>query len=202
VPSTPVVESSPPPLRSDNSLIHIDEVETIPFNAEPPRNAAGQKSFPQQAPQPSPAPVAEPSSPQALSPSPSLSAPASMRELSKSQSTSLPSVQETTGALAKSAAGDTIVVSDEDVVIFEQMKYQLLVWLRIESVRLGIDIADRTPLQLIDLLRDQAGFDDTRLQVVTTMLQLADTVSAKGQASLIDYKQAMMFYLMHTRHTR
>ncbi len=125
-----------------------------------------------------------------------------MRELSKSPSLSLAGVQGTTGALAKPAAGDTIIVSDEDVVIFEQMKYQLIVWLRIEAVRLGIDIADRTPLQLIDLLRDQEGFDDTRLQVVTTLLQLADSVGAKGQAALIDYKQAMMFYLMHTRRAR
>ena len=122
-----------------------------------------------------------------------------MRELSKTPSTSLAGVQGTTGALAKP---DTIVVSDEDVVIFEQMKYQLLVWLRIEAVRLGIDIADQTPLQLIDLLRDQEGFDDTRLQVVTTLLHLADSVVAKGQAALIDYKQAMMFYLMHTRRAR
>lgn len=125
-----------------------------------------------------------------------------MRELSKTPSTSLAGVQGTTAALAKPAASDTIVVSDEDVVIFEQMKYQLLVWLRIEAVRLGIDITDRTPLQLIDHLRDQEGFDDTRLQVVSTLLHLADSVSAKGVAALIDYKQAMMFYLMHTRRAR
>lgn len=195
VPSTPFVEPSPPPLRSDGTFSHIEEVETIPFTGEPPHNLAGQMSFPQQAPHPSPAPGAEPTSPQAMP----LPAPASMRELSKTPSTSLAGVQGTTGALAKP---DTIVVSDEDVVIFEQMKYQLLVWLRIEAVRLGIDIADQPPLQLIDLLRDQEGFDDTRLQVVTTLLHLADSVVAKGQAALIDYKQAMMFYLMHTRRAR
>lgn len=198
VPSTPFVEPSPSPVRIDNPFRHIEEVETIPFTGEPPQNVAGQKSFPQQVPHSSPVPGAEHSTPEALSPQ----APASMRELSKSPSLSLAGVQGTTGALAKPAAGNTIIVSDEDVVIFEQMKYQLIVWLRIEAVRLGIDIADRTPLQLIDLLRDQEGFDDTRLQVVTTLLHLADTVCAKGQAALIDYKQAMMFYLMHTRRAR
>ena len=198
VPSTPFVEPSPPPTRTDSTIRHIEEVETVPFTDEPPHNVAGQMSFPQQASHPSPAPRTEPSSPEAL---PS-QVPASMRELSKTPSMSLTGVQGTTGALTKPADNDTIVVSDEDVVIFEQMKYQLLVWLRIEVVRLGIEIADRTPLQLIDLLRDQEGFDDTRLQVVTTLLQLADSVSAKGQAALIDYKQTMMFYLMHTRRAR
>jgi len=94
------------------------------------------------------------------------------------------------------------MLDDEDVMIFEQMKYQLIVWLRVEAVRQGLDIADKTPLQLVDLLHSQEGFDETRLQVVTTLLHLADSVSAKGQALLIDYKQAMMFYLMHTRRAR
>lgn len=87
-------------------------------------------------------------------------------------------------------------------MLFEQMKYQLIVWLRVEAVRLGLDFADQTPLELIDLLRQQESFDETRLQILTTLLNLADTVSEKGQATVVDYKQAMMFYLMHTRHAR
>lgn len=95
-----------------------------------------------------------------------------------------------------------MVVSDEDVVIFEQMKYQLIIWLRVEAVRQGLDIANQSPSQLIDLLRQQENVDETRLEVVTTLLRLVDSVSAKGHATMLDYKQAMMFYLVHTRPAR
>ena len=94
------------------------------------------------------------------------------------------------------------VVSDEDVVIFEQLRHQLVVWLRIEAVRLGMDISGQSPAQLIALLEQQEGLDETWLQVVSTLLKLIDQVIANGYATLIEYKQAMMFYLMHTRRAR
>ncbi len=52
------------------------------------------------------------------------------------------------------------------------------------------------------MLRQQDGFDETRLQVVSTLLNLSDQIIATGHAGLLEYKQAMMFYLMHTRRTR
>jgi hypothetical protein len=106
------------------------------------------------------------------------------------------------GTPEKAAEQATVMLSDEDLVIFDQLKYQLVVWLRVEAVRQGLDIANQSPLQLIDLLRQQGEVDETRLQVVATLLQIADAVTVKGQATLIDYKQAMMFYLMHTRRAR
>lgn len=106
------------------------------------------------------------------------------------------------GTPAKAAEQATVMLSDEDMVIFDQLKYQLVVWLRVEAVRQGLDIANLSPLQLVDLLRQEGEADETRLQVVTTLLHLADAVAVRGQATLIDYKQAMMFYLMHTRRTR
>jgi polyphosphate kinase len=125
-----------------------------------------------------------------------------MRELSRTPPSPPAATPASSGALVKPSDNSTLVISDEDVMIFEQMKYQLIVWLRVEAVRLGLDFANQTPLQLVDLLRQQEGFDETRLQILTTLLNLSDTVSAKGQAELVDYKQAMMFYLMHTRHAR
>ncbi len=92
---------------------------------------------------------------------------------------------------------------DEDVMVFEQIRHQLLVWLRVEAVRSGIDeITNQGAFQLLDLLQQQDGIDAARLQVVSTMLQLIDQVIASGRATMLDYKQTMMFYLMHTRHTR
>lgn len=90
--------------------------------------------------------------------------------------------------------------SSEDIAIFERMHQQLVLWLRIEAVRLDLDIiAGQTPLQLLEVLRHHSSFDQTRLQIVSTLLNLSTQVMKTGQADLLDYKQAMMFYLMHTQ---
>ncbi len=101
-----------------------------------------------------------------------------------------------------SAAGsrDMLSVGEDDVAIFEQMRHQLVIWLRIESVKAGIEISDQGPAQLLEMLRQQAHFDDTRLQVVSTLLNLANQVVKTGVVSVLDYKQALMFHLMHTRN--
>lgn len=96
----------------------------------------------------------------------------------------------------------TVFVGEEDVVIFEQMRHQLVVWIRVEAVRAGIDIAGHSPSELLELLQRLDGFDETRLQVTSTLLTLCDQIIAAGQASFLEYKQAMMFYLMHTRSSR
>ncbi len=93
----------------------------------------------------------------------------------------------------------TILVSEEDMAIFEQLRHQLVVWLRIEAVRSGLEISNLSPSQLLELLRQNNNGDETRLQVVSTLLNLSNQVIKNGQASLFDYKQALMFHLMHTR---
>jgi hypothetical protein len=49
------------------------------------------------------------------------------------------------------------------------------------------------------MLRQQSRIDETRLQVVSTLLNLANQVIKTGVVTVLDYKQALMFYLMHTR---
>lgn len=91
-------------------------------------------------------------------------------------------------------------VGEDDLAIFEEMRTQLIVWLRIEIVRAGVDISGQTPPQLLELLRQHGHMDETRLQVVSTLLNLASQVLKNGQVSVLDYKQALMFHLMHTRY--
>jgi hypothetical protein len=55
---------------------------------------------------------------------------------------------------------------------------------------------------LLELLQQFDDFDETRLQVTATLINLCDQIIAAGQASLLEYKQALMFYLMHTRSFR
>jgi hypothetical protein len=106
------------------------------------------------------------------------------------------------GVITKVPESSTVLVSEEDVVIFEQMRHQLVVWIRVEAVRAGVDIAGHTPSELLELLQRLDGFDETRLQVTSTLLTLCDQIIAAGHASFLEYKQAMMFYLMHTRSSR
>jgi serine kinase of HPr protein (carbohydrate metabolism regulator) len=90
-------------------------------------------------------------------------------------------------------------IGEDDVAIFEQIRHQLLVWLRVEAIHAGIEITGQGAPQLLELLRQQAHMDETRLQVVSTLLNLANQVIKSGQVSVLDYKQALMFHLMHTR---
>lgn len=94
---------------------------------------------------------------------------------------------------------EVMALGEDDVAIFEQMRHQMIVWLRVEAVRAGVDISGHGPAQLLDVLRQQAHYDETRLQVVSTLLNLANQVIKTGLISVLDYKQALMFHLMHTR---
>ena len=141
-----------------------------------------------------PSAPAEPARPSASMASPLARAAAPQRELTR------------TGPLSPNLTGKadnaTALVSDEDVVIFEEMRHQLMVWLRVEVVRAGVDLAGQSHAQLLEILGQQDGADETRLQIVSTLLGLANQVIANGYATLVEYKQAMMFYLIHTRRTR
>ena len=92
-----------------------------------------------------------------------------------------------------------MAVGEDDMAIFEQMRHQLLVWLRVEAVSSGLEISGQGPAQLLEMLRQQARLDETRLQVVSTLLNLSNQVITTGLVSILDYKQALMFHLMHTR---
>jgi hypothetical protein len=93
----------------------------------------------------------------------------------------------------------TSTTGDEDIAIFEQLRHQLLLWLRIEAVVAGLDISGQGPMQLLEMLRQQSDLDETRLQVISTLLNLTNQVIKTGTASVLDYKQALTFHLMHTR---
>jgi hypothetical protein len=95
--------------------------------------------------------------------------------------------------------GTLMQVGDDDIAIFEQMRHQLIIWLRVEAIQSGLEIVDQTPPQLLELLHRQERYDETRLQVVSTLLNLANQVIKNGRVSVLDYKQALTFHLMHTR---
>ena len=123
-------------------------------------------------------------------PPPAPPIPVQVRGLPQTMPTSLSTTQRESAA---------VLVSEEDMAIFEQLRHQLIVWLRIEAICSGLEIANQSPSQLLELLRQQNSFDETHLQVVFNLLNLCNQVIKNGQASLFDYKQALMFHLMHTK---
>ncbi len=158
--------------------------------------------------QPSPLPPSAPSSVQVppstvsrrMPPAPSSTAMQS-RNMSPSITPSAPpsaSTPPSPPAVASQRESTPQTLNEEDIAIFEQMRHQLVIWLRVEIVRSGKDIAGQSPLQLLELLRQQNGIDETRLQVVSTLLNLSNQVIKNGHATLLDYKQALMFHLIHT----
>jgi hypothetical protein len=108
-------------------------------------------------------------------------------------------VSSSDNGIASTSQRDMMVVGEDDLAIFEQMRHQLILWLRIEAVSANLEIVGQGPAQLLEMLRQQSRIDETRLQVISTLLNLANQVLKTGVVTVLDYKQALMFYLMHTR---
>jgi hypothetical protein len=142
-------------------------------------------------------PVAKP---KPVAPASAVTAPPSVA--TKPKPTPSRQVTQATAAATDVASGQRgiMTIGDDDMAIFEQLRLQLLLWLRVEAIRAGLEISGQSPLQLLDSLRQQGRVDETRLQVVSTLLNLSNQVIKTGQVSILDYKQALMFHLMHTRN--
>jgi hypothetical protein len=199
-PVAPATDASKPPASSDQPVLRAGTMGDVPASpAKPDEKAASsqERNVPPQA-MGSRVPPASPASavPTAAVDQPTVAqAPAvRQRELTRTEP-----LAPTLNGQQESA---TLMLSDEDVVIFEEMRHQLLVWLRVEVVHAGLDLTGQSPTGLIEMLRQQDGVDETRLQVVSTLLNLINQVIANGYATLVEYKQAMMFYLIHTRRAR
>lgn len=176
--STPVITPAEPPVVSPPTYSRT-EAPTLPQLPQVTAEESAKASIP------APVPTASPEPPQ------------------PAQGRSVPQpVTPPTSVTASQRENAATVLSGEDVAIFEQMQQQLVIWLRVEVVHCGLEIAGRSPAQLVDVLRQQGSIDETRLQVVSSLLNLAHQVIKNGQASLLDYKQALMFHLMHTRSMR
>jgi hypothetical protein len=168
------------PLATQASLaVEAQDTSALPLKAMRENENGGARTLPP--------PLVEKGS----APVPVVSTSAQQRNIPPSTpSPSLASGQRDTTALA---------VGEDDIAIFDQMRHQLIVWLRIEAVTAGLEISGQGPSQLLERLRQQGRLDETRLQVVSTLLNLSNQVIKTGMVSMIDYKQALMFHLMHTR---
>jgi len=198
-PAAPATEAARPSAPAEQRVLHATTAgDAHPLSSEvvekAPSAPARQTGLPRQAPQAADALVPPVAPPPAAQPQAAAASPAPQRELT--------STEPLPPALANQKDSAKVMVSDEDVVIFEELRHQLIVWLRVEVVRAGVDLTGQSPAQLLEVLGQQDGVDETRLQIVSTLLGLANQVIANGYATLVEYKQAMMFHLIHTRRTR
>lgn len=90
--------------------------------------------------------------------------------------------------------------SRQDDMIFRQLRYQLEAYVkRIARSNGLLTIAGGDPTRMVDLLRRSKLVDEADLRLVEGILALTDRVNAQGHATVSDYRQAMMLYLLYHR---
>jgi hypothetical protein len=89
--------------------------------------------------------------------------------------------------------------SGDDLHVFSQLRYQLEAYIR-RAVR-GYGLPDRggDPARALDDLRASGLVDEANLRLVEGILALTDRVTARGSASIEDYRQALLLYLLYHR---
>ncbi len=97
----------------------------------------------------------------------------------------------------KSSAGTARV--EGDVMIFAQLQHQVTTWVKMAAVSHQIEITGRGAMELVAELRRTAALDEAELQVIESLVALCQRVTTTKQATVDDYKQAMMLYLLHHR---
>ncbi|HEU5368492.1 MAG TPA: hypothetical protein VFU69_08515 [Ktedonobacterales bacterium] len=90
-------------------------------------------------------------------------------------------------------------VTDGDVMIFSQLQHQISTWIKMAAVSHQIELAGRDAAELVAELRRMAALEEAELQVIESLVALCHRVTSTKQATMEDYKQAMMLYLLHHR---
>src|SRR5579871_140504 len=94
------------------------------------------------------------------------------------------------------------VLSEEvrsDKLIFWQLRYQLEAYVRRAARSYGIQTQSGEPYGVLDALRRSGFVDEADLRIAEGILALTDKVTASSSASLDDYRQALMLYLLYHR---
>ena len=86
-----------------------------------------------------------------------------------------------------------------DEAVFSQLRYQLEGFVRTAARSYGIPANGKDPSTVLDFLRGSGFVDEADLRIAESILALTDRVSGNGMASLEDYRQALMLYLLYHR---
>ena len=86
-----------------------------------------------------------------------------------------------------------------DKLIFWQLRYQLEAYIRRATRSYGVMPENGEPFGVLDALRRSGFVDEADLRIAEGILALTDKVTASGAATLEDYRQAFMLYLLYHR---
>jgi hypothetical protein len=86
-----------------------------------------------------------------------------------------------------------------DVHVFAQLRYQLDAYIRLAARSYGVRARGSDPASAMDALRRSGHVDEADLRMAEGILALADRVVANGGATLDEYRQALMLYLLYHR---
>jgi hypothetical protein len=89
--------------------------------------------------------------------------------------------------------------SRQDEMIFAQLRYQVEAYVRRAARNYGLATREGDPAHVMDALRRSGLVDEADLRVAEGILALTDRVANQGHASLEDYRQAFMLYLLYHR---
>ncbi len=108
---------------------------------------------------------------------------------------------EPSGASSSAGAPDRPEkeMTEADVLIFVQLQHQVSTWVKIAAVSHQIEITGQDVPELVAELRRTAALEEAELQVIESLVALCQRVTTTRQATMEDYKQAMMLYLLHHR---
>lgn len=86
-----------------------------------------------------------------------------------------------------------------DQLIFWQLRYQLEAYVRLAARSYGLPGHGGDPASVLDELRRSGFVDEADLRIAEGVFALTDRVTAQGQATTADYRQALMLYLLYHR---
>ncbi len=89
--------------------------------------------------------------------------------------------------------------SRSDKLIFWQLRYQLEAYIRRATHSYGVVQGTGDPFGALDALRRSGFVDEADLRIAEGILALTDKVTAASSATLDDYRQAFMLYLLYHR---
>jgi hypothetical protein len=102
----------------------------------------------------------------------------------------VPAVQES-GALSEEVRSDKL--------IFWQLRYQLEAYIRRAARSYGVQAESDDPFGILDALRRSGFVDESDLQIAEGIFAITDKITAGSWATVEDYRQAFMLYLLYHR---
>lgn len=86
-----------------------------------------------------------------------------------------------------------------DAMVFGQLRNQIETYVRMAAQNYGVATPTGDPALTLDALRQSGHVEEADLRMAEGILAITDRVGASGTASLDDYRQALMLYLLYHR---